>query len=119
MILNLRNSEIGGSISNEHKATGLISRLRAFMSHIGTLLTEAPDRYYRVPNQEELRLLSLNKGCSPVGSGTNDGASSDDLHEEELKAERERRQREAYKREQKGKERIPNKKMPHSDHGYN
>ena len=115
--MSFTNSELGGSISREHKGTGLISRLRAIMSHIGTLLTEAPAQYNVFPTPEKFESMKKNQGCGPSGGseGTNNGPTSDELHDEELKAEIERAKKAEERRERKGSHGM----SPKNPNGWN
>lgn len=97
MILNLRNSENGGSFSREHKGTGPISGLRALISQLGYLLTEAPDRYKKVPNEQEYAQMSTNKGC---GSGIDNGETEEQMQKI---ADEEKKKRDQYMHGQRNK----------------
>ncbi len=94
MEMNLRNSENVGSFSREHKGTGPISGLRDLISHLGYLLTEAPDRYKQFPTTQEFAQMSTNKGCG--SSGGNDDQYTEeqakkDAHREGLRRDQQAR----------------------------
>jgi len=96
-MLNLRNSENGGSISSEHKGAGPIERLGAVIKHIGTLLTEAPDRYKKAPTAQEYAQMSTNKGC---GSGIDNGETEEQMQK---LADEEKKKRDQYMHGQRNK----------------
>lgn len=88
MILNLRNSENGGTISSEHKGAGPIARLGAVIKHIGTLLTEAPAQYNIFPTPEQFERMKKNQGCGPSGGNDNpytEQQARNDAHREGLR----------------------------------
>lgn len=115
MVISFTKSEHGGSISREHKGTGLISRLRAVMSQIGTLLTDAPAQYNVFPTPEQFERMKRNQGCGSSFGGSNNGPSSDELHEEEIKSDRERAKNAKERRERKGSHGM----SPRNPNGWN
>lgn len=99
MEMNLRNSENGSPVSREHKGTVLISGLRALISHIGYLLTEAPDRYKNPPNAQGYVQMSTNRGCG--SGGGNDNRYTEEQARNDAHREAERKNRDAEKQLQR------------------
>lgn len=91
MVMNLRNSENGGSFSREHKGAGLISRLSAVIKHIGTLLTVPPAQYNIFPTPEQFERMKKNQGCGPSGGNDNrytEEQARNDAHREAVRNNR-------------------------------